>query len=72
VQDIAKSTIDQSMWVVYTHVFPFEYATWIRPFDEWTDGRFRKITSEEYEELLKCDKIQFQNAITAAKKAAKG
>lgn len=71
VSDIAFSTVDKSQWVVYNHVYPFEYVTWIRPYDEWCDGRFREITREEYREFLKRDQQEFQNEINAAKGEAK-
>lgn len=67
VQEIALSTIDQSKWVVYVHMFPFEIQSWIRPYDEWCDGRFRKLNKEEYETLLSKDRKEFQKAITVNK-----
>ncbi len=73
VSDIAKSTIDQSRWVVYQHCYPFQYETWVRPYDEWCDGRFRQLDPGEYDEIItKNDRVAFQNAITATRKAAKG
>jgi hypothetical protein len=72
VKDIAKSSVDQSKWVVYNHVYPFEYETWIRPYAEWCDGRFRKVEHEEYAELLMRDRAEFQMAVTATRNAAKG
>lgn len=71
-QDIALSTEDKSMLVVYVHCYPFQYQTWVRPHDEWCDGRFRLLEDDEYNALLKKDKITFQNEITAAKELAKG
>lgn len=70
-QDIATSTVDKTMWVVYSHCYPFQYQTWIRPYDEWTDGRFRKLTEGEYDEFLSRDVQQFQAEITAARSLAK-
>lgn len=67
VQDIATSTVDQSQWVVYVHVYPFEYQTWVRPYDEWCDGRFRKLEEGEYDNLLRSNREEFQKAITANK-----
>lgn len=67
VQGIATSSVDKSKWVVYNHVYPFEYGTWIRPYDEWCDGRFRKIEHEEYSELLMKDRLAFQIEIGKAK-----
>jgi hypothetical protein len=73
VTDIAKSTIDQSKWVVYSHCYPFQYETWIRPYDEWCDGRFRQLEPSEYDELIMSkDRVTFQNEITATGEAAKG
>ena len=69
VQDIATSSVDKSIWVVYTHVYPFEYQTWIRPYDEWCDGRFRKIEFEEYAPLLMRDRLEFQVEIGKARAA---
>ncbi len=68
----AMSTIDKSEWVVYTHVYPFENEVWIRPYDEWTDGRFRVLEPGEYIELIAKDRKEFQKEITATRKAAKG
>lgn len=70
-QHIAHSTVDRSIWVVYTHVYPFEYQTWVRPYDEWCDGRFREISSEEYENFLDRDAADFQASIAEAKAASK-
>lgn len=67
VNGIALSTIDKSKWVVYNHVYPFEAETWIRPYDEWCDGRFRKIEHEEYADLLMKDRSEFQIEIGKAK-----
>lgn len=72
VADIAKSTIDQSKWVVYHHCYPFFYETWIRPYDEFCDGRFRVLAPGEYDTFLSKDRVAFQTEIRAAKEAAKG
>ncbi len=73
VSDIATSTVDQSKWVVYNHVYPFEYATWVRPYNEWCDGRFSILAEGEYNEILNLkSREDFQIEITAARKAAKG
>jgi len=69
VKDIATSTVDKSKWVVYNHVYPFEYQTWIRPYGEWCDGRFREITANEYNEFLKRDRLEFQIEIGKARAA---
>jgi len=73
VQDIATSTVDKSKWVVYTHCYPFEYQTWIRPYDEWcSEDRFRALAPGEYDQFLKRNREEFQAEITAAKAKAKG
>lgn len=69
---VAKSTIDGSAWTVYNHVWPFEREVWIRPYNEWVDGRFRELTGNEVTELFAKDKIKFQEEISAARKLAKG
>lgn len=71
VKDIATSSVDKSKWVVYAHVYPFEYETWIRPYDEWCDGRFRQLEHGEYSELIKKDRIEFQIEIGKAKAAGR-
>ena len=73
VWDISESTVDNSKWVVYHHVYPFEYKTWHRPYDEWAEeGRFREITGKEYDEFLKRDRVEFQIEIGKAKALSKG
>ena len=70
VSDIAKSSVDGSKWVVYNHVYPFQYETIIRPYDEWCDGRFRQLNPGEYEEIINLkDRAKFQDEIRAAKAA---
>jgi hypothetical protein len=63
----AKSTVDKSEWVAYTHVYPFTEETYIRPLGEFMDGRFRQISSSEFAILLSKDREQFQDEITKAK-----
>jgi hypothetical protein len=70
VKDIATSTVDKSKWVVYNHVYPFDYQTWIRPYDEWCDGRFRQLDNDEYIKLIKQDREAFKLEIAANKEAA--
>lgn len=67
VKDIATSSVDKSKWVVYAHVYPFDYEIWIRPYDEWCDGRFRQLESGEYQELIKKDRIEFQFEVGKAR-----
>lgn len=71
VSSIATNSVDKSKWVVYNHVYPFEYTTWIRPYDEWCDGRFREITNEEYNTFLTRDRLEFQLEIGKARAANK-
>lgn len=66
----AKSSVDKSEWVVYTHIWPFEEEVWIRPYSEWTDGRFRPLEQNEYLDLIRRDREEFQREITANKEAA--
>ena len=70
VDSIAKNTVDKSSWVVYTHIWPFDSETYIRPYDEWCDGRFKEIGPREYLELTNKDRTEFQNEI-ATNKASK-
>lgn len=73
VQDIALSTVDQSKWVVYVHCYPFQYQTWIRPYDEWCDGRFRLLELNEYDLIVSSnDRAKFQDTIRATRSASKG
>ena len=68
----AKSTVDKSAWTVYNHVWPFERETWVRPYNEWIDGRFRELTSEEVATFFARNRDEFQEEISAARKIAKG
>jgi len=70
-KEIATSAVDRSKWVVYNHIYPFEYETWIRPYDEWCDGRFRKISNSELNSLLGKDKAEFQVEIGKARAAGR-
>ena len=68
VSDISESTVDNTKWVVYHHIYPFEYKTWHRPYLEWSEeGRFREIDQGEFEELICKDRLQFQIEIGKAK-----
>jgi hypothetical protein len=71
VSDVAKSSVDGSKWVVYNHVYPFQYETIIRPYDEWCDGRFRQLEPGEYDIFIRDkDRMKFQDEIKEAKAAA--
>lgn len=66
------STIDKSEWVVYTHAWPFEMTTWIRPKSEWEEeGRFREVSGEELMTLFFKDKVEFQEEIRKSKEESK-
>jgi hypothetical protein len=66
-----KSTIDASEVVIYTHVWPFEFGTWVRPMSEWTEDRFKPLTENEVIVLRQADREKACAAITAAKAASK-
>ena len=68
---IAKNTVDKSSWVVYTHIWPFETETYIRPYDEWCDGRFTEIMPRAFMELMVRDQDEFQKEIAENKARAK-
>lgn len=70
--DVSSSTVDQSRWVVYFHVWPFEQKTWHRPIEEWTADRFVRVTPEEAAEIMSKDRDQLAAEITERKKARKG
>lgn len=67
------STVDQTEWIVYTHVWPFDVITWIRPKTQWEEeGRFREVAGTELMELFARDREMFQNEIFETKRLAKG
>jgi hypothetical protein len=68
----ATSTVDLSRLVVYKHVFPFEQKCWVRPYSEFSDGRFRELDATELSNLLSKDRAQAQVDISEARKIAKG
>lgn len=68
---LAFSTVDKTELVVYTHVWPFEAHTWVRPLSEWEDGRFRLLEEGELTKFLDRDVMEFREEITLAKEAAK-
>lgn len=74
-KSISSSTVDQSLWVIYDHVWPFEMKQWHRPIEEWTPERFTKIGYAEATEIALGDKEQAQKLIgerKAARRAAQG
>jgi hypothetical protein len=73
IRGVSSSTIDKSKWVVYEHVYPFDRDMWHRPYEEFTDGRFRIITEEEFLDIAESNdreafKLQIGNNKAAAKK----
>jgi hypothetical protein len=70
-----KSTEDQSQHVVYTHIYPFDMETWIRPLEQWTPARFTLIDHVEVGRLLALDRQQLKDQITehkARRRASEG
>ena len=66
------STVDKSEWVVYTHAWPFDTETWIRPKTEWEEeGKFREVYGDELMKLFAKDRISFQNEINEARELAR-
>lgn len=70
VKHISLSTVDQSQWVVYEHVYPFEQKLWHRPYDEFIDGRFTEMLTHDLMYFCSKDKDAFQLEIAAKKSAA--
>ena len=64
---ISTSTVDKSVSVVYHHVYPFEYKTWHKPIQEWTDERFKMLTLEEAKIILNKDQQKFMEEILSNK-----
>lgn len=69
--DRVLSTVDRSVLVVYTHIYPFENEVWARPLSEWEDGRFREIDEVELKSFLNKDEREFQQEICEAKASSK-
>jgi hypothetical protein len=69
VDGIAKySDREDDLGVVYRHVFPFEKQMYVRPLSEWTETRFRLITTAEAHQLMERDREEFKALITHNKK----
>lgn len=69
---VSKSTVDQSEWITYMHVWPFEVAMWHRPIEEFIDGRFTKITNRDALDIIRSmSEEEFQLKIIANKEASK-
>lgn len=68
---VSASTVDQSLWVVYEHVWPFESKVWHRPLDEWK-SRFTQVQESE---LLFCqdayERETYQKIVRERKAARK-
>lgn len=69
VNEIGMSTVDQSKHVIYTHVYPFERHTWIRPLAEWTDDRFRLLTQPQAEVIMQIPAVILEKRIRESKAA---
>ena len=72
VKDVSTSTVDKTRWVVYEHIYPFDHDTWHRPYEEFSDGRFRSITEQECLEIIEDNpreafKLQIGNNKATAK-----
>ena len=67
VNDVATHTDTNQRLVIYTHVYPFDEHTWARPIDEWTDDRFKQISYNTVQELMKKDRLEFQIEIGKAR-----
>lgn len=55
--------------IIYEHVYPFDRGVWARPESMWTPDRFRHVGTEELQQLLRKNQLQFQQEINAAKAA---
>ena len=60
-------TRDLTPVVVYRHVYPFDVAIWVRPEAEWSDGRFKCISTAEAHEIMNGDREALKRAITEKK-----
>jgi len=67
------STVDQTEWIVYQHIYPFEQKIWHRPSSEFFDGRFREISLDELDVIIENngDRVKFQEEIARNKAATK-
>lgn len=68
---ISMNVEDQSEWVVYTHVWPFDMKTYHRRVSEFIDGRFKEIDALEYQIMISKDQREAQAEITSAKEVFK-
>ena len=50
---------------------PFDIKAFIRPKDEWEDGRFKEISGKELTDAFMRDRESFQDEINANKLVAK-
>jgi hypothetical protein len=68
---LSLSTIDLSRCVIYEHIFPFNQTYWHRPYDEFVDGRFTKLTDLEANAIINQDANMFKEIIRLNKEASK-
>lgn len=69
-KEISTSTVDQSKWVIYEHVWPFETKTWNRPLLEWS-SRFTLVDVHEVIYAMLKDRVLAQAEIIHKRKARK-
>ena len=62
----ARDAETKTEMIVYSHIFPFESQIWVRPLTEWTK-KFNLITTDEFTEISRKNKLQFQNEILSRK-----
>jgi hypothetical protein len=71
-RSVGRSTENiEVLSVVYQHIWPFEQGTWLRPIEQWTPERFKPISSEYAELMLKGNREEAQGIITAKRIARK-
>jgi hypothetical protein len=61
-KEFSTSTVDQSTWVIYEHVWPFETKTWHRPLAEW-ESRFTPVSATVIVEAVKGSREAAQEEI---------
>lgn len=62
-----KSTVDASDVEVYMHLWPFEHSIWVRPSDQFWDGRFAEISFNEVTAARSGDRAADQAAVNATR-----
>lgn len=67
---LSTSAIDQSLWVIYRHVYPFEELVCHRPLEQWTSDRFVEIDEASMFAFIHNKSREELKAEIAVKKAA--